>query len=171
MNRRKRLFYLSSFFRRFFKLGAYNVIGRIFFPGIILVSAGIYGIAAVGFPEMELQEGFGPGLFPKLIALVVAVLCVFEIMREVIAGRGQEKSPNDWGISSHEFVNSAILVVAVVVALILMPHVGFVVAGTALVMFLSVIMGLRPLWKSLVASALITTGLYGVFSEGFGVIF
>ena len=147
------------------------MIGRIFFPAMILVCAGIFGIAAVGFPLMELQEGFGPGLFPKFISITVMVLCAFEITREIAVAREQGAVKWDWGISRDEAINSGILIVAVVSALLAMPSVGFVIAGTALVMFLSVVMGLRPLWKGLLTSATITISLYWIFSEGFGVIF
>ena len=147
------------------------MIGQIFFPTVIFVCAGMFGIHATSFPIMELQEGFGPGLFPKLIAVAVMVLCAFEIAREIMVARRQKKVEMNWGITRDEAINCALLIIAVVTALLAMPYVGFVVAGSALVMLLSIIMGLRPLWKGLLTSVIITTSLYWIFSEGFGIIF
>ena len=75
------------------------------------------------------------------------------------------------GISFREFTNSLIVVFCVVAAVASMPYIGFIPASAAIVLVLSIVMGLRPLWKCVAVSLLLAVGMYLIFSEGFGVVF
>lgn len=148
------------------------MIGRIFFPFLLFAVALTYGFAAQKFPSMGLQEGFGPGLFPTIIASVICIFTLIEGIRQIFAFISRQPGVSiNWGVTSREFFNSVIVVLCVVAAVIAMPYFGFVAASTALVFVLSMVMGLRPIWKSVAISFLIAGGLFLVFSEGFGVVF
>lgn len=157
------------------------MIGRILFPGAMILSALAYGVTARGFPSMDLQEGFGPGLFPIAVALMVALVAAVEMSRQVFAYRRFKEAPRTGadeeskesmpGVTAREAANSLILVAGVGGAVLLMPYVGFLVASMVLVLGLSLIMGTRPIWKCVLVSVIISVGFYVIFDMGFGVIF
>ncbi len=148
------------------------MIGRIFFPFFLFLVVIVYGVTAQGFPVMDLQEGFGPGFFPTIIMAIAGLFALIEGVRQIAEYRRLPKQePSDWGISFREFTNSLIVIACVVGAVVSMPYVGFIPASAVMVLVLSIVMGLRPLWKSAVISLLLAVGLFLVFSEGFGVVF
>ena len=148
------------------------MLGRIFFPFSLFLLALAYGLAAQRFPAMGLQEGFGPGLFPTIITSIVGLFALVEGTRQVLRYRRTRAAAGaDWGVGFREVSNSVIVVASVVAAVLAMPHVGFVPASAALVLVLSAVMGMRPLWKSVSLSLFLAAGLYLIFSEGFGVVF
>ncbi len=148
------------------------MLGRIFFPFFLFFLALAYGLAAQNFPAMGLQEGFGPGFVPTIIMSIVGLFALIEGVRQYLEYRRTKATEGlDWGVSPREFSNSVIVIVSVVGAVLAMPHVGFIPASAAMVLVLSIVMGLRPLWKSISLSLLLAVGLYLVFSEGFGVVF
>ena len=121
---------------------------------------------------MGLQEGFGPGFFPTIITLIVGLFALIEGARQIANYRrpGSDRSPN-WSDGFRELTNSLIVASCVVGSVLSMPYIGFIPASAAMVLVLSIIMGLRPLWKSVAVSLLLSVGLYLVFSKGFGVVF
>ena len=143
--------------------------------------AAAYGVWAQGFPMMGLEEGFGPGLFPTVIATIIFVFAAIDAARQFQAyrrrGRGvagrhpSAAGRSTLGVTRQEIASASILVAAIVATVLLMPYAGFVVASAGLVLVLTVAMGMRPLWKCAAVSALVAGGLYLVFAEGFGVIF
>lgn len=148
------------------------MLGRIFFPFLLFLFALTYGLMAQGFPSMGLQEGFGPGLFPTIITSLIGFFALIEAARQIAAYRQTRSTEGiDWGISLREVVNSLIIVLCVIATMLSMPFIGFIASSAILVLILSVVMGMRPLWKSAAVSLLLAIGLYFVFSEGFGVIF
>lgn len=148
------------------------MIGRIFFPFLLLLFALTYGVMAQRFPTMGLQEGFGPGLFPTIITSLIGFFALVEIVRQFAAYRRETLSAGlDWGISLREVANSLIIILCVVAAVLSIPLIGFIAASAILVLILSIVMGMRPLWKSAAISICLAIGLYFVFSEGFGVVF
>ena len=148
------------------------MIGRIFFPFFLFLLALTYGLTAQNFPAMGLQEGFGPGFFPTIIMAIIGLFALIEGMRQIAEYRRLKSSQKaDWGISFREFTNSLIVVFCVVAAVLSMPYIGFIPACAAMVLVLSIVMGLRPLWKSAAVSLLLAVGLYLIFSEAFGVVF
>ena len=148
------------------------VIGRIFFPFFLFFSAFTYGLVAQRFPTMGLQEGFGPGLFPTIITAIIGLFALIEGLRQIAEYRRSKSTEKaDWGISLREATNSLIVIFCVVASVLSMPYVGFIPASAALVLVLSIVMGLRPLWKSAAVSLFLAVGLYLIFSEGFGVVF
>ena len=148
------------------------MLGQIFFPFLLFLFAVTYGLMAQGFPAMGLEEGFGPGLFPTIITVLIGLFTLIEVVRQVIAYRRKPSTEGlDWGVSLREVVNSLIVAGCVVAAVSSMPYIGFIAASAILVLILSIVMGMRPLWKSAAVSVSLAIGLYFVFSEGFGVIF
>ncbi|MBI4458110.1 tripartite tricarboxylate transporter TctB family protein [Candidatus Uhrbacteria bacterium] len=140
-----------------------------------------YGVVGDNYPAMGLQEGFGPGLFPVIIAGVVAVFAVLETVQNTLILRKIQKAPIESGVAAvagpasgvdgHEFISSLVIVTAVVAAVLLMPVIGFVAASAGLLLVLSMVMGMRPLWKSVAISALVAGSLHLIFSKGFDVVF
>lgn len=156
-----------------------QLIARIVFPFGIAILAVAYGLTAYGLPRMGLQEGFGPGLFPGLIACLVVTLALIEIVSRFVAYRkhqgaipeSEATTPDTDSINIQDFFNVAIIAGAVIATVIAIPLIGFVPAGTAIVFALSIVMGTRPIWKSLVI-AFFTSGLvYLIFAKGFNVLF
>ena len=148
------------------------MLGQIFFPFFLVLVALTYGLAAQRFPPMGLQEGFGPGFFPTIIMAVVGLFALMEGIRQIVDYRRLKSSRKaDWGISFREFTNSLIVVFCVVAAVLSMPYIGFIPASAAIVLVLSIVMGLRPLWKCVAVSLLLAVGMYLIFSEAFGVVF
>lgn len=157
------------------------MIGRIVFGCCLVVLAIAYGVVGDSYPAMGLQEGFGPGLFPVIIAGVVVVFAALETAQNGLIFRKIQKAPVDSGaaavagpasgVDGHEIVSSLVIAVAVVVAVLLMPVIGFIAASAALLLVLSVSMGMRPLWKSAAISVLVAASLFLVFNKGFDVVF
>lgn len=153
---------------------------RFLFPAFIVLVAIGYGIMARDFPNMPLQEGFGPGLFPGLIAATLGVLAALEAVSQLLAHRRlkQETSAGTGtgdaeasGLTLAELRAVAILVTSVVATVWAIPRIGLVPAAAALVFVLSTAMGTRPLWKSLVVSVITAGVVYAVFAEAFNVVF
>ena len=152
----------------------------VLFPLAIAVLAVAYGIAAFGFPRMELQEGFGPGLFPGIIACLVALLALSETLAQVARHRRRDSgskisatgvSTSDRGLRLDDFTNAAIVTFAVIATVIAIPLIGFVPAGSAIVFALCILMGARPIWKGLVIAIATSGAIYLIFSKGFNVLF
>ncbi len=153
---------------------------RILFPLAILALAATYGLVAFGFPQMGLQEGFGPGFFPNAIAIIVALLAVWEVLVRVGEYRrrtaGAEGGPDlddqaEPALNISDLTSAAIVIAAVIATVIAIPIVGLVPAGTAMVFALSIVMGTRPLWKGLLIAVLTSGAIYLTFAKGFNVIF
>jgi hypothetical protein len=152
----------------------------VLFPLAIFVLAVAYGLTAIGFPRMGLQEGFGPAFFPSAIAVIVAFLALWETLVQVGDYRHQTgkegeglhplnhpKPPMSFG----DLTSAGIVILAVIATVFAIPLVGLVAAGTAMVFALSIVMGTRPVWKCFLI-ALITTGaIYLAFAKGFKIIF
>ena len=148
---------------------------RIIFPAVIALLAVMYGWIAQGYPSMSLEEGFGPGLFPAIIAAVVGALAVAEvIIQSVRATRSNEQFTGDdlpqVSISLREFVATCGLVLLVVATVIAIRHIGFIPAASALVFVLSTAMGVRPIWLSAAASAVLAFTAHLIFSGLFGLV-
>ena len=145
------------------------VSGLILFPLFLLLAALAYGVMAQDFPDMGLQEGFGPGFFPTIVAAIVCLFSLVECARQLIERRSEPGvAPSG---AARDFLSSFILAGCVGAAVLSMPFIGFVAASAALVLILSITMGMRPLWKSVLVSLLIAAALHLVFSQGFGVLF
>ncbi len=144
-------------------------IGRILFPSFLLLSAVAYGAAAQNFPHMDLQEGFGPGFFPSIVAAALCLLALAEAARRLVEHLSERGDRPSGG--RRDLLNASLLAGVVVAAVLSMPVVGFVPASTALVFCLSVAMGMRPLWKSALASLLVAVSVHFIFSRGFAVLF
>lgn len=150
------------------------------FPLAIFVLAVVYGLIAISFPRLDLQEGFGPGLFPSAIALIVAFLALWEILVQVGDYRHQSRKEGDGlhrlghskpSLSFGDLTSAGMVILAVIATVLAIPLVGLAVAGTAMVFALSIVMGTRPLWKGFLI-ALVTTGaIYLTFAKGFKIIF
>lgn len=152
----------------------------VLFPLAIFVLAVAYGLAAISFPRLGLQEGFGPGLFPSAIALIVAFLALWEILVQVgdyrhqtgkegvgLHRRGHPKPPMSFG----DLISAGIVILAVIATVFAIPLVGLAVAGTAMVFALSIVMGTRPLWKGFLIALVTTVAIYLTFTKGFNIIF
>jgi len=161
------------------------VTANVLFICFVIALALGYGTLAIGYPSMTLQEGYGPGLFPLVIAGFLVALGAAEMIRQVSMAQSRRGvQPTDSqptaqpgedkiGLSpaGRDTANILLLVASVVGAVSAIPYVGFVPATAPLVFVLAVLMGLRPVWVS-AGVAIATSGIiYLVFSEAFGVIF
>lgn len=153
---------------------------RFLFPAFIALVAVGYGLMARQFPAMPLQEGFGPGLFPGLIAAAVGVLATLEAASQFLTYRRLKQETSGGkaageadigGLTLAELRAVAILVAAVVATVWAIPRVGLVPAAAGLVFVLATAMGTRPLWKSLVMAVITASLVYVVFAEAFNVVF
>lgn len=157
------------------------MIGRIVFGCCLVVVAIAYGVVGDGYPAMDLQEGFGPGLFPVITAGIVVIFAVLETAQNALILRKIQKAPVESGaaaaagppsgVDGREFVSSLVIAGAVAAAVLLMPLIGFIAAGAGLLMVLSASMGMRPLWKCAAISVVVAAGLFLVFNKGFDVVF
>ena len=147
---------------------------RIAFPAVIALLAFMYGWIALSFPSMSLDEGFGPGLFPGVIAAIVGVLALAEVLiQSMSAYRSNSSGPAQSdiplvSISLRELVATCLLVVLVVATVFAIRHVGFIPAASGLVFALSLAMGMRPIWVSALASIAIALSAHLIFSGLFG---
>ncbi len=155
--------------------------GSVLFSGGILIAAIAFGVIALGFPWMSLQEGFGPGLFPILIAGAIGILALFEFLarfgdlrrswRKAKAPSDAEISTLPIGVTGADLVSAAIVIVAVVATVLLIPVITFVPAGACLIFVLSLVMGTRPIWKCAAIAVFAAGTIYLIFAKGFNVIF
>lgn len=148
---------------------------RIIFPACIALLALLYGYIAQGYPSMSLEEGFGPGLFPTIVAAIVGALAVAEvIIQSVRATRSNAAlSANDLpqvSISLRELVATCGLVLLVVATVFAIRYIGFIAAASALVFALSIAMGVRPIWLSAAASVMVAFTAHFIFSRLFGLV-
>lgn len=153
---------------------------RFLFPAFIALVAIGYGLMAREFPSMPLQEGFGPGLFPGLIAATLGVLAAVEAVSQFLAYRragqtapvsGATAETPDRGVNLAELRAVVILVACVIATVWAIPLVGLIPAAAGLVFVLSTAMGTRPLWKSLLISVVTAVLVYVVFAKAFNVVF
>ena len=154
------------------------MIARIIFPATIALLALPYFLIAQAYPEMSLQEGFGPGFFPSIIAAVVGVLALVEALtqlrhyiRERQRGNTSGMSLGEHlGIEWREVLGAGLLVVTVAATVLAVPYIGFTAAACALVFVLSIAMGMRPIWLSALVSLLVGVSIHTIFSQVFGLV-
>lgn len=150
------------------------MIARIIFPATIALLALPYFLIAQAYPEMSLQEGFGPGFFPSIIAAVVGVLALVEALTQLlhyVRDRRRDNAPGaTLGIEWREVWGAGLLVAAVVATVLAVPYTGFTVAACALVFVLSIAMGMRPVWLSALVSVLVGVSIHTIFAHIFGLV-
>lgn len=148
---------------------------RILFPAFIALLAIPYGLIAEGFPVVSLEEGFGPGLFPGIIAIIIGTLAGMEfVVQTVKALSGSPRQPLDdlprTSVTFRELLASVCLVGAIIAAVLSIRYIGFVAAGSALVFALSLAMGMRPVWLSAICAIAVAATVHLVFSGAFGLV-
>jgi hypothetical protein len=148
---------------------------RIAFPAVIALLAFMYGWIAQGFPSMSLDEGFGPGLFPGVIAAIVGVLALVEVMIQSMSAYRSNGDPAlgdipHVSISLRELAATCLLVALVVATVFAIRHIGFIAAASGLVFGLSLAMGMRPIWVSALSSIAVALSAHFIFSGLFGLV-
>lgn len=130
----------------------------------LLALAGVYYEQSLGIVRGFASDRLGPAFFPRLLALVLAVLAVTLIVR---AGSGRSDPAPLPPVRAGLFLTMLGLLVAYA---LLMPRVGFIVATPVLLGAVIWLLGLRA-WPALTGTALgITLVLYLVFARALHVL-
>lgn len=131
----------------------------------LLIGLGLMVVAAVYFQQsFAITRGFasdrlGPAFFPRLLAVVLAILALVLVMR-ALSGRSDPTPPPAMRLG----VFLGTLVLMVVYSLVL-PRVGFLLATPLLLGAVIWLLGLRR-WSTMAATAIGVTGvLYIVFAR------
>lgn len=145
-------------------------------PITVFVLACLYWQKASALPSMTLAAGFGPGYFPAIVAGFLVLLAALELFQVVMARRvsaclsGTDRAESAEGLPGD--IGAAFILLAAVAAYVLLtPVLGFIPAAVLMLLALSVLMGLKPLWRSSLFSVVAAVGLHVVFHEIFGVSF
>jgi hypothetical protein len=133
-----------------------------------------FGMAFLGFSVLfftmsfglsyKSRLGAGPGMYPRwlcAISIVVALAYIWQSCTSQVFRIGE------YFPGRREMANVATIFVSCLVFLLLLNHVGFMVAGT-LLMFIT-FMRNYPLWKAVALSIGITLACYVVFKIFFSV--
>lgn len=132
---------------------------------VLLVIAGAVLIDIQGFPDIPGQH-IGPGAFPGLLAILLAVCGV------LLVAKGLRSRPGvawcefpAWTRSPRHVVNFLVVVASLLVCILLLDRLGFVLCSVIVlaVMFLS--LGVRPK-LILPVAVLVTLGVHSIFYFG-----
>jgi Tripartite tricarboxylate transporter TctB family len=152
------------------------MIARILFPAAIAAIAIPFGVIAWNYPAMPLQDGFGPGLFPLIIAITIGGLALCEMVVQLASYSSvQSTDPTEVdhdskSVTLGELRAVALLVLAVVGTVFAVRHVGFIAAGSGLLFLLSIAMGMRPFWLAALSAIGATVFFYLIFAKMFGLV-
>ena len=150
-------------------------------PLAVIGLAGFYWSKWDALPAMPLAAGFGPGFFPAIITGFLVFVSILELIRvfsshrkstiEDQANHAAEETFSGWRVAGKDLLATGVLVAGVIGYAVLTPVLGFIPAAILMLVWLSLLMGLKPLWRSVLFSIVAAFGLYLVFHEFFGVSF
>ena len=134
---------------------------------VILVAAGIYFGAQTFVQPAEAQFyiELGPGFFPKMIAILMAVcgLCLFiSGLRRCADEKWVQLAP--WFKSGRQLTNVLLMIGAVFFYIFTSHWMGFI-GCMFLILFALMLKFWRRPWASLLASSIVTLCFYAIFSH------
>lgn len=115
------------------------------------------------FPEMPGQK-FGPAVFPGIIAAGLAVCGVLLVVRGVRSG-GPALQISPWMRSPSLIANFALVCAILVFYVLAAEALGFVIAGTAVLLALFLKLGVPPL-RAAVVAVIATLAIHTLFYKG-----
>lgn len=148
---------------------------RFAIPIVAICLSFAYWQIAQSLPKMSLQAGYGPGFFPTIIAgfvILMASLELASVAAQWLSTRTPvADGPAEGATFGADLLAASLLVISVATYTLLTPQIGFIAAAATMLLGLSVLMGLRPLWQSVVFSIFASVSLYMIFHKFFGVSF
>lgn len=119
----------------------------------------ILAYALINHYEVQTQWKMSPYLFPTLIAIVLILLSFslfFEGVRAIERGEVKEKQETQWK-RVFSYIGITLLYYFI------LPHLGFIITNTVMLVALFLLLGLRIWWKIAILSVSTTMIIYYLF--------
>lgn len=132
---------------------------------LIAFCAAMYFYVIPNYIKMRSNADVGPEVFPKLIVLVLFVLCLIGLIQEFLGMAREKESWQGGSINLKEYLPQVGMILSGVVFLFLAPKLGFAVAAIFFMFFLLNYFGSKRLVLNLVLSVFYPVLLYLLFSR------
>ncbi len=127
--------------------------------GLLLLALGGYVILkAKGFPDLP-DDTPGPGVFPIIVAIALIILVVLMLLEN----RTNPDTKPIIDIKSPDFHRAVYVALALVVYVALVETLGFLIATPVGLLGTMLLVNREGILTKVIATALTTAGLYGVF--------
>jgi len=133
---------------------------------LLLLSAG-YGLLTSQLPERSLPDTPGPPFFPWVNTVILLALSAALLVQGILAKPASDAAPPSLSFAQRR--QTAWVIGAFVVYLVILPGLGFVAATVPFFAALMVLFGERRWLRVTLASVGMTLFLYILFRHGFNV--
>ena len=106
-------------------------------------------------------SGLDPHLFPRMIAVVFVVLGIWYFFR----ARNLDEKNRLRDLDSEAIINTLVSLATFAIFAMIMQYVGFVIAGAAVMFFLSTFYGNRTWWLGALISIGVPFAVFNVFTK------
>ncbi|HOP95551.1 MAG TPA: tripartite tricarboxylate transporter TctB family protein [Dictyoglomaceae bacterium] len=133
--------------------------------GIILILLSLFFLKeALNFPESH--TGLNPGTFPIIAFCGIIFLSIVLIVRALL-----KEKPKVLKFTKKEFKVLILSVVSLILFVVSINYIGFLYASTILLFLISLIAGVKPWFKAIIFSFIVSFLMYYLFGKVFLVIF
>lgn len=127
-------------------------------------------LTSLRFPATPIPTDIGAGAFPQTFAAILIVLCVLQIISELMGVRMSQKHHAGTGerstVEKRNYLTPAIGAITMVLYIALLSWTGYLLTTFCFLVGLIRLMGLRSFILNLIISAAITAALYFLFDYG-----
>jgi len=106
-------------------------------------------------------SGLDPHLFPRLVAAVFVLLGIWYFFRAITLDEDNRLTHLD----REAIINTVVSLVTFAIFALTMEYVGFVIAGAAVMFFLSTFYGNRTWWLGIVVSLAVPFAVFNLFTK------
>ena len=131
------------------------------FVSIIIILIGIFTLIEVkSFPQGQ-NNVVGPGFFPGIIATILIILGIILFIQSIRIKKDEDKKVN---LFNKENKLAYIIMGITLIYLVAMNYIGFLISSIIYLTTLIILYGENNKIKSLIASTIISSAIYFVFS-------
>ncbi|HLR65994.1 MAG TPA: tripartite tricarboxylate transporter TctB family protein [Virgibacillus sp.] len=135
------------------------------FSSAIFIISGIVIIYVFGLPAAEVTEGFGPGLFPLVISILMMVLSMSIIIQTFM----DKRKHDDNNKADFKMMVLPVLILGLVIVYsIFFNIIGFIIS-TVIFLFVCMLILQTKMLKSIILSIVLTVAVYMMFTQILGV--
>jgi putative tricarboxylic transport membrane protein len=134
------------------------------FGVLALLGAAVFG-TSFGYGILGEEGRVGPGLLPMVTGLLLLLLSAGQLLTRLSDGQFRRTAPSPEPDAAQRVRRLRTVVVALPVAVLLVPLVGFLAALGLLVLFVSAVVERRPPLVAIAVTAVAVAAGYGIVAE------
>ncbi|MDQ0338208.1 putative tricarboxylic transport membrane protein [Caldalkalibacillus uzonensis] len=149
----------------FHRYGEIMVTGSLFIVSLLLLlfTDQIIKVSAARVASEQL----GPKFWPKLLLLGIVILTLVQLVKTIVESlrKDRDEQGEQAYIRQLTDVRLVSMIALIFVYIVLLPQLGFILLTPVLLLFISWLVGVRPWWKNLLSTVVITAALIFVFGH------